>query len=152
MTDFQLLVSLASRIIQSGQMCLSRSLRDSGLSSAEANVLMFLYLSGDGVRQDDIVSAIEISKAAISRTVASLVRKGYLTAEPSPDDKRVRVIRLTAKARDAQAFIDEQYASMIRAASRGVPSDTVRAAIEVCRKVADNLDAFRAQITGRDSP
>lgn len=145
MTDFRLLAGLASRIIQSAQICLGRSLKDKGLGSAEANVLQFLYTNGDGVRQDDIVTAIEVSRPAISRTVASLASKGYLTMSASSSDKRARIVTLTEKARREQAFIDKQYADMVQAASVGVPDEAVQQFIEVFRKVADNLDSYRRE-------
>ncbi len=143
MEDFRLIVSLASRIIQAGQICLASSLKGTGLRSAEANVLMFLYTNGDGVKQDDIVSAVEVSRPAISRTIASLASKGYVTLTTATTDKRARVVSLTEKARQHQAFINTQYANMVRAASEGVPAEAVQQFIGVFRKVAENLDAYR---------
>lgn len=98
MTRFELLVSLASRIIQNGQLCIINALQEKQLGSAEANVLMFLYANGDGVKQDDIVTGVAVSKPAISRTVMSLEKKRYLIRKQSQIDKRAYLVYMTDKA------------------------------------------------------
>ncbi len=145
MKDFQLLVSLAGRIIQGCQICLNSALRPIGIGSAEANVLMFLFTSGDGVNQEDIVAAIEVSKPAISRTIASLVTKGFVTRQLNESDRRSYIIYLTDKAREKEPFIQEQYATLVEAASGGVAPDKVAGFIEVFRQVADNVDSYRKE-------
>lgn len=141
--QFRLVVNLASRVIQAGQTYLNSALRERGLSSAEANILMFLYTNGDGIRQEDIVAGVEISKPAVSRTVTSLVKKGYVKRVPGKRDRRSRIVLLTAKARDEQAFIEKQYRDLVDAASRGVPEDKVTEFIDVFKKVAENLETYR---------
>lgn len=143
MTRFQLLVSLAGRIIQAGQLCVISALREKKLGSAEANVLMFLYTNGDGVKQDDIVSGVAVSKPAISRTVISLEKKGYVTREHSTADKRVYLVYLTEKARREEGFIQKQYADLVTVAAAGIPEDKVEEFIEIFHQVADNLDNYR---------
>lgn len=149
MADFRLLVNLANRIIQDGQICLNLALRKHGLRSSEANVLMFLYSSGDGVPQDAIVSGIDISKAAISRTVESLERKGFLTRTRNHADRRSYQVWLTEKARTLQDYIQGQYMEMVAAASQGVPDDKVEEFTRLFEKVAENLDAYRQERFGR---
>lgn len=146
MTRFQLLVSLASRIIQAGQLCVINALREKNLGSAEANVLMFLYTNGDGVKQDDIVSGVDVSKPAISRTVTSLVKKGYITRKHSPTDKRAYLVYLTEKARREEEFIQKQYADLVTVAAAGIPEDKVEEFIEIFHQVADNLDNYRKSL------
>lgn len=146
MPDYRLLVNLANRIIQDGQACLNLAMRRHGLSSPEANVLMFLYTSGDGVRQDSIVSGIDVSKAAISRTVASLERKGLIMRTRSQSDRRSYQIILTDKARELQGYIQRRYEDMIRAAAEGIPDQTVEESIQVFERVAENLSRYREQL------
>lgn len=143
MTRFELLVSLASRIIQNGQLCIVNALQEKQLGSAEANVLMFLYANGDGVKQDDIVSGVAVSKPAISRTVMSLEKKGYVTRKHSRVDKRAYLVYLTDKARREESFIQKQYADLVTAAATGIPEEKVEEFIEIFKKVADNLDNHR---------
>lgn len=140
MTRFQLLVSLSSRIIQAGQLCIINALREKQLGSAEANVLMFLYTNGDGVKQDDIVYGVDVSKPAISRTVMSLEKKGYVTRKHNPADKRAYLVYLTEKARSEKDYIEKQYADLVTVAAIGIPEEKVEGFIDIFRKVADNLE------------
>ncbi len=143
MYDFQPIVSLAGRIVQIGRICISRGLEHIGLSSAEADVLMFLYLTGDGCRQDDIVTGIEVSKPAISRTVKSLENKGYLIRQQNPDDKRSYVISLTDKAGKFEPLIKKQYMDLVDAARLGISEEKVKEVIEVVKDVVDNMEKYR---------
>ncbi len=143
MTRFRLLVSLAGRIIQSGQLYLNTALREKQLRSAEANILMFLYTHGDGIRQEDIVAGVDVSKPAVSRTIMSLVKKGYVKRVQNEADKRSYVIWLTDKSRREEAFIQKHYEDLVVAASSGIPEAKIEEFVEVLRKVADNLDAYR---------
>lgn len=149
MTRFQLVVSLAGRILQSGQMYLNSALREKQLGSAEANILMFLYTHGDGVRQEDIVAGVDVSKPAVSRTIMSLVKKGYVKRVHNQDDKRSYTILLTEKARKEEAFIQKHYEDLVVAASSGIPEAKIEEFVEIFRRVADNLDAYRKSKFGR---
>jgi DNA-binding MarR family transcriptional regulator len=143
LSDIRQVISLAVDIIQMGQTCISSGLKSRNLGSAEANVLMFLYSNGDGVRQDDIVSGVDVSKAAISRTVRSLQRKGYLLRERSRTDKRAVLVRLTDKARACEGFVHEQYSALFRAAAAGVPVDKVDEIAALFIKVAANMRQYQ---------
>ena len=142
MTRFQLVVSLAGRILQSGQVYLNGVLREKQLGSAEANVLMFLYTNGDGVRQEDIVAGIDVSKPAVSRTIMSLVKKGYVKRIRNQDDRRSYMIFLTEKARREETFIEKHYENLVIAASSGIPESKIEEFVEVFKRVADNLEEF----------
>jgi MarR family transcriptional regulator for hemolysin len=148
MYDFRALVSVASRIIHDCQVCLNKALMDIGLGSAEANVLMFLFSGGDGARQDDIVAATEVSKPAISRTVASLEAKGYVVREQSPSDKRSRIVRLTEKAGAIQEVVERRYFDLVSAAARDIPQDKVDEFMAVFSQVARNVAQYREEIIG----
>jgi DNA-binding MarR family transcriptional regulator len=146
--DFRMLVSLASRIIHDCQVTLNRTLMDLGLGSAEANVLMFLYSGGDGVRQDDIVAATEVSKPAISRTVASLEAKGYVGREQALSDKRSRIVRLTEKAKAIQAVVEQHYSDLVSAAARDIPADRIHEFMAMFSQVARNVARYREDVLG----
>jgi len=145
LVGFHKLIGLANEIIQAGQLSINAALREKRLSSPEANVLMFLYNNGDGVRQDDIVSGTEVSKPAISRTVASLVRKGWVTRLRNPRDKRSYIVNLTDKARREQQFIESQFDAIVDAAKQGISEDKVEEFLAIFAQVAENLRQYRQQ-------
>ncbi len=70
----------------------------SGLSMPQFSILMQLYHRGQcGI--SDISERFEISPAAASQHVENLVQAGLLERAESADDRRVRQIQLSAKAR-----------------------------------------------------
>jgi DNA-binding MarR family transcriptional regulator len=143
MIDLKLLITMASTIIQDSQLGINNALREKKLGSAEANVLMFLYSNGDGVMQDDIVAGVEVSKPAISRTIRSLERKGYITRKRNASDRRSHVIRLTDKARQEQEFIQRQYANLVAVASRGISEAQAHEFLAMFQQVAANFEDYR---------
>lgn len=145
MYDFQLIVSYAERMVQIGRICVSKALSQVGLSSAEADVLMFLYLTGGGVRQDDIVAGIEVSKPAISRTVKSLENKDYVLRMQNPHDRRSYIVWLTDKARKVETQVKGQYEELVNAACLGISEEKVREVIEIFKDVVDNMEKYRMQ-------
>jgi MarR family transcriptional regulator for hemolysin len=146
LTRFQLLFNLASRIIQAGQLRLIKALREKQLGSAEANVLMFLYTYGEGIKQDDIVTGVAVSKPAVSRTIMSLEKKGYIIRKPNTLDKRAHLVYLTEKARREEEYIQKQYEELVRVAAVGIPDDKIEEFIDIFQKVAENLDNHRRSL------
>ncbi len=145
MYDFQLIVSSAGRVIQIGKICISKALKEIGLGSAESDVLLFLYSKGDGIRQDDIVAGVEVSKPAISRTIHSLEKKGFVIREQNAEDKRSYVIWLTDKAKDAEELIKGQYRDLLNASCLGIPEEKVKEVIEVFKDVLNNMEKYRIE-------
>ncbi|MGI6162604.1 MAG: MarR family winged helix-turn-helix transcriptional regulator [Bacillota bacterium] len=145
MYDFQLIVSSAGRVVQIGRICVSNALKEIGLSSAEADVLMFLYMNGDGIRQDDIVAGVEVSKPAISRTIHSLESKGYVIRKQNTEDKRSYVVSLTDRAREAEGLVKKQYRDLVNAACLGIPEEKVKEVIEVFKDVVNNMEKYRIE-------
>lgn len=141
--DFRLLVSLGNRIVQEGQVCLNAALREHGVSSAEANVLMFLYGAGEGVNQDAIVSGVDVSRAAVSRTLHSMERKGLVYRTRDESDRRSYRVWLTERARGLREQIEARYRDLVTAAARGIPEEEVERITAVLQRVAENLESYR---------
>lgn len=143
MHSIKQLINVGSNIVQSAKLYLNQALKEKNLSSAETNVLMFLYTNGDHVSQDAIVSGVDVSKPAISRTINSLEKKGYIVREPNPNDKRSNLINLTEKAWQEEEYIQSVYADFLNIAARGLPEDKVAEFIGLLQQVSDNIDSYR---------
>ncbi len=69
------------------------------------NVLRHL---DDGPRRaSQIVAECGVSKQAVSQQIVHLEANGYLTVEPDPSDQRARILTLTERGRQAQAYVLE---------------------------------------------
>lgn len=143
MQSIKQLISAGNNIVQSAQLYLNQAFKAKQLSGAETNVLMFLYTNGDRVSQDAIVSGVEVSKPAISRTINSLENKGYIVREPNPSDKRSNLINLTEKAWQEEEYIQSVYADFLTIAAKGLPVAKVNEFVELLQQVSDNIDFYR---------
>jgi DNA-binding MarR family transcriptional regulator len=76
---------------------INRELEPLHLTSAEGDVLFHLLAEKEGLSQEELAERLDIGKAAISRTVASLADKGYVKRERRQDDARAYCVTLTEK-------------------------------------------------------
>lgn len=143
MESIKQLINAGSNIVQSAQLYLNQAFKEKQLSSAETNVLMFLYTNGDQVSQDIIVTGVEVSKPAISRTIHSLEDKGYIIRKSNPADKRSNLISLTEKAWHEENYIQSVYAGFLSIAAQGLPAAKVVEFAELLQQVSDNIDSYR---------
>ncbi len=135
------LINIASNIILRSQLYLNQALKTKNLSSAEGNILMFLYGNGDGVNQDAIVAGVDVSKPAISRTINSLEHKGYISRQAGADDRRARIVFLTEQAKTAREFVQGVYADYVAIAAKGIPTAKMDEFIHLLQGVSENIDA-----------
>lgn len=96
------------------------------LSMSQARALFTVARAGRPLAINEIASAIGLSDAAAGRTVDSLLRLDTIERRENPDDRRVKLIALTARG---LAVVDEQFEHKRRA----------------LRHVADRLDPEDAQ-------
>lgn len=143
MQGIKQLISAGNNIVQSAQLYLNQAFKEKQLSSAETNVLMFLYTNGDHVSQDAIVSGVDVSKPVISRTINSLEAKGYIVRELNPADRRSNLINLTEKAWQEEEYIQSVYADFLTIAAKGLPVAKVSEFTELLQQVSDNIDFYR---------
>lgn len=64
---------------------------------------VFRFVREDGMRLTELAGLAGMTKQSIGEIVDDLAGRGYLERFPDPDDKRAKLIRLTAKGEKAQA-------------------------------------------------
>lgn len=74
----------------------SDALREGGLGSSEYECLHAIRHHG-GINQEQLSVKLNVDKAAVSRMVHSLERKGYVSRRLNPDDRRSKRIYTTGK-------------------------------------------------------
>ncbi|HBM99931.1 MAG TPA: hypothetical protein DD384_01650 [Firmicutes bacterium] len=78
------------------------------ISTTEGIILHHVYNHRDKiVSSKDLMEVIGVSKATMSQTLASLIRKGLIEFEEWPEDGRVKRILLTKKAQSLEEDIDK---------------------------------------------
>jgi DNA-binding MarR family transcriptional regulator len=68
-----------------------------------AHTALLPHLSYDGVRVVDLARKLEISKQAVSQTLAEMVDAGVVELAPDPSDGRAKLARLTARGAESIA-------------------------------------------------
>jgi MarR family transcriptional regulator for hemolysin len=76
-----------------------------GFTRNEADILLFLSNNENFNTAMDIVRYRYISKALVSKSIAGLVSKGYLTAQEDPEDRRYVRLFITPQAKEAASAL-----------------------------------------------
>lgn len=134
----------SNNIIRSARHMVNEALKPLNLSSAEGNILLHLLTSDSGLRQDEIVEQLDISKPAVSRALDSLETKGYVTRTRNPNDRRVSRVGLTDKAFAIGSSIERVYNDVYSVATRVVSEREIEQFIGLFGRVSDSFSAARA--------
>ncbi len=84
--------------------------RDLGLRPSQLRIIAMVPEAG--ISQRDLAEKTGMSQQGAGQFVAGLVAGGYLTAEPHPDDRRVRLVRRTPLAVAASRRLAEVLAML----------------------------------------
>jgi MarR family transcriptional regulator for hemolysin len=134
----------ANNIIRSARQMVNEDLRALGLSSAEGNVLLHLLTQGRPYRQEDLGDQLDVSKPAVSRALASLARKGYVTREKDPADRRASRVLLTPKAQTIGPRVEQAYNEAYFTATRVLSAEEIEQFIKLFARVSDSFSTALA--------
>lgn len=87
------------------------------------------HVGADGTRVTELAARAWVSKATVVHAVDELERLGYVMREPDPTDGRARLVRATARAREAERVGREVIAD-IRDAWAELTGEQEMAALE----------------------
>ena len=149
MPDIKDIWPLAHNILRSSRQMINNELKPLDLSSSEGNILLHLLTQGQVLGQEDIVEQLDISKPAVSRSLESLERKGYLVREVDPADKRARRVLLTEKAMEIGTRIETIYSEVFSIAVQGVTEDEINDFFELFARVSESFSKARAVNKGK---
>jgi DNA-binding MarR family transcriptional regulator len=88
---------MISILYRRSQVFFSRELECLGLGTSTYSPLLILY-HHDGLSQEELAQRVGVDKAAMKRSVDSLVASGYVRREHDAEDGRAWKLRLTPKA------------------------------------------------------
>lgn len=131
LTEFRYLVLAAQR---EGNRWLAQGLREHGLTPSQAEVLTVLA-DDEPLTLADLGRYLVCETGSPSRLVETMVRKGLVTREPDPVDRRVVLLRLTAEGHglvESVAANDERIGSLLEEA---VGAEELSAASHALRRL-----------------
>jgi DNA-binding MarR family transcriptional regulator len=65
---------------------------------------VFRYVKGPGLRLTEIAERANMTKQSVGEIVDDLAKRGYVKRIPDPDDRRAKLICLTKRGEEAQAY------------------------------------------------
>lgn len=130
----------ANHVINSARQMINEKLQPLQLGSAEGNILLHLLTCEQVLRQEDLVKELEITKAAISRALASLEKKGLILRKKDLADKRVSNVFLTAKGQAIAPQVREVYEEVFTIAAQGMEEKEIVDFIGIFRRISANFE------------
>lgn len=109
------------------------------LTAGSFDLLAAIEAAGEPTTQINLARRLGVRAPTLSEAVSTAIRKGLVTQEPHPTDRRAKRLRLTAKGRRALggvlAAVAEAEAHMIR----GIPDSELAHMEDLLRRLARNL-------------
>lgn len=109
-----------------------------GLKGADVMVLYHLDRTSDGITAAELARRIGVDRAVVSRSLAGLVAKGYVSA-PEESQRYRAPVRLTDKGARVTHEVDQIIEEMVGRAVEGVPRDDRVVMMDALRSIVDNL-------------
>ena len=118
----------------------SKSISATDLSFSDS---IFLINIGEceGISQEQISSALAIDQAAIARSVKSMSEKGYVRADKSQMDRRLKALTLTDAGRELYQHLSGLHAEWLRQVLANLNPDEIRKFSETIHNISDRAKA-----------
>ncbi len=96
----------------------------------------------------DLLGILGITKQSLSRVLGQLVRDGFVTQQPGPQDRRQRLLTLTGKGKELERQLSENQRARIARAYREAGAEAVEGFRTVLRNIVNEEDRARFERRG----
>jgi DNA-binding MarR family transcriptional regulator len=122
---------------------IERALADHDLTLGDYQVLVFLSEAAErSMRMCDLADRLQLSPSGLTRRLDGLVQAGFVTRQPSAEDRRVMLATLTPAGFAAlEAAAPDHVASVRRHLFDHLDSSQVDALASIFQAVREGLDA-----------
>lgn len=124
------------------QLCIGSRMAKYGITAAEEPFFMAIQ-KHEGATQELLTSLVGVDKAATTRAISSLERKGYLTRQQDDRDRRKNRIYATDKTLDNGAEVLEGLLGLNAEILEGIPEEDQIILYQTLLKMGENLEAIR---------
>jgi MarR family transcriptional regulator for hemolysin len=113
---------------------------DYGLSQATGLPVLLIGRLGGGVRPGVLADAIGVEASSVVRLVDQLIESGLLERREDPQDRRAKILELTAEGKKTANLMEQALVPFRRELFSGFE----RADVEACLRVLRGLHAVTA--------
>ncbi|MEO1130490.1 MAG: MarR family transcriptional regulator [Planctomycetota bacterium] len=96
-----------------------------------------------GITVSELLKILKVTKQSVSRVLSQLVREGYIEQETASEDRRRRLLRLTAKGEALERLLSEPQRRRIAQAYRAAGAEAVAGFRTVMMNLIDGTDRDR---------
>ena len=104
-----------------------------------------LYIHPDADTLNDLSDALCVNKGQASRSMDSLVKRGYVTSEVDIADRRLIHFALTEKGQQLTKELDDVRQKGIQKIMVGIPEDKIQIFIDVLHQINQNIKRIRTE-------
>jgi DNA-binding MarR family transcriptional regulator len=97
----------------------------------EGHGCVFRFIDPEGSRLTDLAERSGYTKQAVGEVVVDLEERGYVERVPDPLDRRAKIIRLSARGREALELAETTFADIERELAERVGEDRMATLREV---------------------
>ena len=97
---------------------------------------VFRYVQGEGLRLTDIAERADMTKQSVGEIVDDLVGRGYVQRIPDPEDRRAKLICLTERGEEAQAYGRRLFAQVEKRLGERYGAERIAALRELLEEIA----------------
>lgn len=115
-------------------------LRKCDLTWSQGHLLRHLDKAGGQMSQKQIEKELEISHPTVVGLVQRLETKGFVESFTDEKDRRVKMVRLTERAREHQHFMEARFREKEKLMTRGMSEEEVKELIRLLRELHANLE------------
>ncbi|MBT5428069.1 MAG: MarR family transcriptional regulator [Bacteroidetes bacterium] len=134
----------AHQIMTAFQCEANKSLQEFGIGFSEAVPLMILYFHGPDSLVE-IANRLNFSHPSVLRQIDSLEKLGLVLRTPHPEDRRVKIVKLTDQGKELAPKIMEKIQAINKAATSGISDNEVDLLFTMLNKILINLSGEKCQ-------
>lgn len=116
-------------------------LKKSGMRWTTFQLLATVMAAGDGASQAEVARRLGVAPATLSESVHAHVESGHLVQEPSPADRRKKILRLTPSAKKKMGEVGKHVRELESRMSRSLSGPELLDLERLLEKVVENLEA-----------
>ena len=137
---------LISKIHRLSGRVFARMLRvyDIEINPAQGRILFVLWRE-DGIPIRDLAKRTSLGKSTLTSMLDRLEQTGHIVRERSETDRRVILVRRTAKDRAAQAAYERVSVAMTEVYYRGLSGTEIERFERVLERILANLTAYESE-------
>ena len=126
-------------VLSLARLAVNERLSQLDLASAAGDVIFHLTGEEFGLTQVELCERLYIGKAAISRTVDSLVLKGFVQRMKHPRDARAYLVSLTKKGLGISTRVSEAYDNVFQVIQRDISREELLNVSLLLNRIQNNL-------------